>query len=328
MAPPEPPASGQISVMKNVASVGPAPVRHVQESPVVTWRSRGLLLALLSALGGVGHAQPPKPPTLAPGARDTRPSAGPTLSTPSLNGWAFDIEIAWAVAGMDAAARRDSVIAGRGYVAGLDARFDVKRSYDRDVPVGSWALSPDGGRSLLIINPHSMRFYNLMNASSARAFMESKRISVQVLNLRVRGDTLGTCGTLDGHAMTCFRLLREYTVKARYFLFNQVIAVRESIEFWVTNALPGMSNPAAIYLADLTTFAGDDPAADLRAQQIRSRLFDGVPLKMVRVDIQSTEKSIPPNTAGDTTTIVLSGITRASVDRRMFDLPANVRFRR
>jgi hypothetical protein len=316
--------------MKNVASVGPAPVRRVPTAPVVTRRAGALLrgLVLVSTLVGVGHAQPPKPPRSTTGAPDTRPSAGPSASTPALNGWAFDIEISWAVAGMDAAARRDSVIAGRGYVAGLDARFDVKRSNDRDVPVGSWALSPDGGRSLFIVNPHSNRFYSLMNAISARAFMESKRISVQVVNLRVRGDTLGPCGTLDGRPMTCFRLLREYTVKARYFLFNQVVAVRESIDFWVTTELPGMSNPAAIYLADLTTFAGDDPAADLRAQQTRSRLFDGVPLKIVRVDIQSSEKTIPPNTAGDTTTIVLSGIARASVDRRMFDLPTNMRFRR
>ena len=241
--------------------------------------------------------------------------------------WRMDVDISGSTTSEKGVITPDSLISGHGVVRGLEARFDIARSNDPELRAGGWVLSSDGGRTLLAVDPMARRFSVMQNATSLRQFAESKWITISVTGLTTRADTIGPCGSIDGHPTVCYRFVREYAMRVRYFLITQRTQVREEVQFWVADDLPGLVNPAATFLTDVAGLGSDNPAAVLHAQQTLSRLFHGVPIQLVRTDSEWKSADRRGTASVSTTTMRFRNIARTTVDDAQFRLPTDFRLR-
>jgi hypothetical protein len=244
------------------------------------------------------------------------------------DGWRFTVEIHGRSTLSDGPTVVDSAVIGTALIRGRDARLDIVQSRTPEFPAGGWVLSADGGRSMLAVDPAARRFRTVPSASSAKDLNSSKFVSIAVSGLVVRGDTLGACGLIDGHATSCYRLTREYLVTQRYFFIRRSAKIHEEIQFWVASDLPNMDNPVARFFTESSPFAFDQPDNVLRARRVEDNLFSGVPLK---VELHATQAELgrtPPRTSTNMNSVELRNIERASPDPTRFDIPSDYRLRK
>jgi hypothetical protein len=250
------------------------------------------------------------------------------LSAQGREGWRVQVEINSRGTSERGLVSIDTTVVGRLQMRGLDMRLDILRSNDPYLPRGSWIVSADGGRTLIIVDPLAQRFSLMQNASSARAFFAAKGIRTTTSGITVQGDTLGPCGGVAGHATTCFRFVREYTQEARYYLVHTRERVREEFQFWTATDLPTLANPVARFFTDMSAFVTDAPDAVMRAERVYNALFPGVPL---RVRLTESTHAVGDTTRARAVTVtdaVFTSIERAAVDVSTFEIPKAFRFRR
>ncbi|MCO4098549.1 MAG: hypothetical protein HEQ38_03925 [Gemmatimonas sp.] len=244
------------------------------------------------------------------------------------DGWRYTVEIRGQTTAPGGPTVIDSVVTGTALIRGRNARLDIVGSWSPEFPMGGWVLSDDGGRLLLVVDPVARTFRALPSASSIRELNSSKFISFAVSRLVVRGDTLGECGMIAGHAVSCYRLTREYLLTQRYFLIRRSATIREVITFWVASDLPNMDNPVARFFTEGSPFAFDRLDNVRRARRVEDNLFSGVPLRM---ELKTTQAEVVRGTSRTVTNInsvELRSIERARVDPSRFDIPANYRLQK
>lgn len=250
------------------------------------------------------------------------------LAAQQSEGWRVRVEINGRGTSERGVVSIDTTVVGQLQMRGLDMRLDILKSNDPYLPRGNWIVSADGGRTLVVVDPRARRFSLMQSASSARAFFAAKGIRTTASDFTVRGDTLGPCGAVAGHATTCFRFVREYTQEARYYLVHTRERVREEFRFWVASDLPTLSNPVARFFTDMASFVDDAPDAVMRAERVLNALFSGVPLRMTITESTRAVGSTGGAEASNLTDAVFTSIERAPVDVTTFTIPPTYRLRR
>jgi len=224
-------------------------------------------------------------------------------------------------------------------VYGDRARIDMAGSRGAE-PSGDYLLVTDSGRTVTIVNPRE-REYSVTDAASFEHIvatvmqaLDLAMIDAKLSDAHVSGSRLGPGDTIAGHPTERYRLRQEYSVRVGALGFKgdpeyHVVMT----DYWVAPGFRLMRNPVIEMLSTTqTALAQQDRDFVRRSTATRDRLFSGTPLRIIVVagtvdEVGASQPKANASTKASTTTIEVSDVRSADVDRGLLEVPHGYRER-
>ncbi|MDC6167442.1 hypothetical protein PO768_08310 [Paucibacter sp. XJ19-41] len=236
---------------------------------------------------------------------------------PAILGWHFLARLD--VGSQDAMGQRqEPSILTRTQALGPRARAEVLQG-DDDWRPGDFALTEDGGRSLLVYDLASRRVERLTpdtlehGADAAAGLMKFK---LRDLDIGVR--RIGPGGRVAGMATTHWRIERRLRAQASLLFFKESLSLSDKLDFWFADEFADTANPlAALTLSLASVMLRLTPQS--RAKH-RAALDELPGLNPVRLHCElSTEDSDGRST--NTLAVEVTEPKRTAIDAGMFAAP-------
>lgn len=216
-----------------------------------------------------------------------------------------------------------SSLVGRAVIEGLMSRIDFISGYSH--PVGSYVISKDGFRSVAIVDPAKQTYTEVETSNVATALGTSK---IEITNLKTNVRKLSDRPTIAGIPAEHWVLESSYDITVMFGTLPLRQTVQTTIDKWVTTSLGNVG--ANLITAD--SLRTGNPELD-RIIELESTKIQGFPLRQVMtIRVQNPEAARNPNSKiklsasrTQTSEIIVTSLQTASVDRRLFDVPASFR---
>ncbi len=170
---------------------------------------------------------------------------------------------------------RESTISGSAAADGTSFRMNIRRGDGFTFSDGSFVISHDGGRTLLVTDPATKTYYELALAdatgSAASMFKQLGFLKFKISDPKVTARDLGKGEVIEGYPTHRSRVASTYTMSINAMGTPLKIGVQMTTESWLTDSIP----------AELTNF--------LQKQSITTGIAEIDKL----VSAQSTAKGFP-----------------------------------
>lgn len=216
-----------------------------------------------------------------------------------------------------------SLLVGRAVIEGEMSRVDFISGYAH--PVGSYVISKDGFRSVAIVDPAKQTYTEVDTSNVASALGSSK---IEIANLKTNVRKLGDRPTIAGIPAEHWVLESSYDMTVMFGTLPLKQTVQTTIDKWVTTSL---GNVGASLISAESLRTGN---AELdRIIELESTKIQGFPLRQVMtIRVQNPVAERNPNSQiklnasrTQTSEMIVTSLKTASVDRRLFDVPATFR---
>ena len=216
-----------------------------------------------------------------------------------------------------------SSLVGRAVIEGELSRIDFISGYAH--PVGSYVISRDGFRNVAIVDPAKQTYVEVDTSNVANALGTSK---IEITNLKTNVRKLSDRPTIAGIPAEHWVLESSYDITVMFGALPLRQAVQTTIDKWVTTSLGNVG--ASLITAD--SLRTGNPELD-RIIELESTKIQGFPLRQVMtIRVQNPEAQRNPNSKiklsasrTQTSEILVTSLQTASVDRRVFEIPATFR---
>jgi hypothetical protein len=247
----------------------------------------------------------------APGAQPAAPS-----------GYDYILQIRQETADERGRSRREPAFVVRARSRGDVVRVDFLPGTEGSNPPGDWYLTPDGGRTMTIVDTRR-RTHHLLNVAELREQVrDEKGLEVAVGDLAVSVRPEGACGEVAGWPTTCVAVERRYTVRTRFWMMRTETRVVERVRYWVAPALPDFVAPLATFFVSRTDLlVHRDSGFVARDRELRRALGPGGVLKVEGTYTETNGRA----QARRTRTIETFRVRRATHDERLFEVPPGYR---
>jgi hypothetical protein len=218
--------------------------------------------------------------------------------------------------------RREPAFVARARSRGNVVRVDFLPGSEGSNTPGDWYLTPDGGRSMTIVDTRR-RTHHLLNVAEVREQVrDEKGLEVAVTDLAVTIRPEGPCGEVAGWPTTCVAVERRYTVRTRFWVMISETQVAERWRYWVAPALPDFAPPFATFFVSRTDLlVHRDSGFVARDREVQRALVRGGVLKVEGVHTETNGRA----QARRTRTIETFRVRRATHDEALFEVPAGYR---
>jgi hypothetical protein len=219
--------------------------------------------------------------------------------------------------------RREPAFVARVRSRGNMARVDFLPGSEGSNTPGDWYLTPDGGRSMTIVDARR-RTHHLLNVAEVREQVrDEKGLEVSVADLAVTIRPEGPCGEVAGWPTTCVAVERRYVVRTRFWVMRSETRVVERIRFWVAPALPDFAPPFGTFFVSRTDLLVHRDSGFMAGdREMRRALGPGGVLRVEGVHTETNGRA----QARRTRTIETFRVRRVTHDdERLFEVPAGYR---
>lgn len=203
------------------------------------------------------------------------------------------------------------------WVDGDNARIEFRESDLPSTAKGTYLITRDAGRTLLLVNPKEKTWaewdlaamVNLLEGMGGLFSMEFSDPKVEKLEERDGGSMLA-------HATTYYKYRTRYDLTMRIMGMKQVMSTDTIQEIWTTDAFP---HPAlGVWLRKEGRSTGNGSLDKLLSAEMGK--MRGLPLKVVSVSTTVGEKKGKPTTTRTVTEVLV--IRDESVAGERFEIPA------
>lgn len=216
-----------------------------------------------------------------------------------------------------------SSLVGRAVIEGEMSRVDFISGYAH--PVGSYVISKDGFRSVAIVDPAKQTYTEVDTSNVASALGSSK---IEIANLKTNVRKLGDRPTIAGIPAEHWVLESSYDMTVMFGTLPLKQTVQTTIDKWVTTSL---GNVGASLISAESLRTGNSELD--RIIELESTKIQGFPLRQVMtIRVQNPVAERNPNSQiklnasrTQTSEMIVTKLQTASVDRRLFDVPATFR---
>jgi len=216
-----------------------------------------------------------------------------------------------------------SSLVGRAVIEGEMSRVDFISGYAH--PVGSYVISRDGFRSVAIVDPSKQTYIEVDTSNVASALGTSK---IEIANLKTHVRKLNDRPTIAGIPAEHWVLESSYDMTVMFGTLPLKQTVKTTIDKWVTTSLGNVG--ASLITAESLRTGNVELDRLIEAESTRVK---GFPLRQVMtIRVQNPEAERNPNskiklnaTRTQTSEMVVTSLQTASVDRRLFEVPATFR---
>lgn len=216
-----------------------------------------------------------------------------------------------------------SSLVGRAVIEGEMSRVDFISGYAH--PVGSYVISKDGFRSVAIVDPAKQTYTEVDTSNVASALGSSK---IEIANLKTNIRKLGDRPTIAGIPAEHWVLESSYDMTVMFGTLPLKQTVQTTIDKWVTTSLGNVG--ASLINAEALRTGNSELD---RIIELESTKIPGFPLRQVMtIRVQNPVAERNPNSQiklnasrTQTSEMIVTKLQTASVDRRLFEVPATFR---
>lgn len=212
---------------------------------------------------------------------------------------------------------RESTISGSAAAEGTSFRMNVKQGDGFTFNDGSFVISRDGGKTLLVADPSTKTYYELALAdatgSAAAMFKQLGFLNFKISDPKVTTRDLGRGGVIEGFPTHRTRVNSAYTMSINAMGTPMKIGVQMLTESWSTDMI---SAELTNFLQKQSITTGIAEVDKLIAAQSASA--KGFPLKQVTA-FKMTQNG---RDVTSTTTTTIHGVAKKAFAETEFALPA------
>ncbi len=199
----------------------------------------------------------------------------------------------------------------RGWVSGGNAKIEYVESGNPMLPVGSYALSRDGGATQVVVNP-SERTYFPLDVKAAMGAMKGMDIRFEDLKVQKLSDEAGPL--VAGMPTRHYRYRTTYRMTMQ-LMGSHVSQITVDDEIW---SAPKLLDAALGMMVAKSAIVTGNESFDALARAEFGKI-QGFPLKKITTNTVTSEKRPPTTTR---TTMEVTDIHLMSIPDSTFEVPA------
>jgi hypothetical protein len=202
------------------------------------------------------------------------------------------------------------------WLDGDNLRMEFTRSDNPVMPAGSYLLSRDQGKNLLLVNPEAKTYSPFNPGEFASSMMNMMGGMMQFKNARVEKVADEDAGEMLGQAVRRYQFNTSYDMEMNIFGMRQSSRYESTQEIW---AAPGIT------ASHFDIFGGADalPISDASfKEEVKSVMAEvkGLPMKQV---ITTKTTDLTGKVSEDSSTITITTLREEKMPAAMFELPAD-----
>ena len=251
-------------------------------------------------------------------------AATPSLAPSATKGITYDFSM---VTVADNSKGKDFTMAGKGYVAGGNARIEFTNVNNPQMKAqggpfseGSYILFKGATKEFIVVNTKQKQYAamgqdGLMQMTS----MLTNLVKFEMTNVHIDASRVQPDTTVDSYKTQHYRVTQTYHMKMSMVFIHQENDVNASGEYYYAHEFDDLINPymSSGWSASTNFFNNPDYANQLKAAA--AKVPHGVPVLVV---IHNTNTDKKGKTVSGTTTMHSTNLVRGDIPNSTFEIPA------